>query len=245
MIKKETVHEAVEGELVDSTSVNFDDYARDYQQILSSGLRISGEKDDYFDRYKLNCLNRWACKPDQTGELLDFGCGIGKLTTLIAQAYPQSVVFGYDISPESINVARKRSAHLKNVFFETRIPSGRLYDLIIAANVFHHIKEKDRPEILLRLRALLKPEGMIVIFEHNPFNPLTRYIVKTCPLDKDAELITLGGFMRLAEECQLQLQKKRYIVFFPRFLRYFRKCEASLGFLPLGAQYMALFVKSP
>jgi 2-polyprenyl-3-methyl-5-hydroxy-6-metoxy-1,4-benzoquinol methylase len=244
MVEKEIVHEAVEGDIKDSTSVDFDEYAHNYREILRSGLRISGEKDDYFDRYKLNCLRRWACKPDQAGEILDFGCGIGKLTELIGQAYPQSIVFGYDISPESIHVARKRSAHLKNVLFETQIPNGTSYDLIIAANVFHHIGEKDRAEILLKLRALLKPEGMIIIFEHNPFNPLTLYIVKTCPLDKGAALITLGRFIRLARECQLQVQKKRYIVFFPRFLRYFRKFEASLGFLPLGAQYMALFVAS-
>jgi len=38
--------------------------------------------------------------------------------------------------------------------------------------------------------------------------------------------------------CQFQVQQKRYIVFFPKFLKLFRKAEHSLGFLPLGAQYM-------
>jgi SAM-dependent methyltransferase len=244
VVEKKIVHDAAEGNIKDSTSVDFDDYAHNYRQILRSGLRISSDKDDYFDLYKLNCLRRWACKPDQADEILDFGCGIGKLTRLIGQAYPQSIVFGYDISPESISVARKGSAHLKNVLFETQIPHGTSYDLIIAANVFHHIREKDRAEILLKLRALLKTDGMIIIFEHNPFNPLTLYIVKTCPLDKGAALITLGRFIRLARECQLQVQEKRYVVFFPPFLKYFQKLEASLGFLPLGAQYMALFVAS-
>ena len=119
---------------------------------------------------------RWACQPDQAADILDFGCGIGKLTRLIGEAYPQSIVFGYDISPESINVARKRSAHLKNVLFETRIPSGRSYDLVIAANVFHHIREKDCAAMLFGLRALLKPEGIIVIFEHNPSLGTSSYL---------------------------------------------------------------------
>ena len=36
---------------------------------------------------------------------------------------------------------------------------------------------------------MLKPGGMLFVFEHNPLNPLTRHAVNTCVFDENAHLI--------------------------------------------------------
>jgi len=227
--------------VTDVRSVDFDDYSKSYNDHLNSVLRLSGEKSDYFDLYKINCLKRWVCSLDQKSLILDFGCGIGKFAGLMAQAYPKLTVCGYDVSSNSIELAREKWGHLKNLVFKSRLPDTKIFDLVTVANVFHHIKQEDRRETLCRLKTILKPGGMIAIFEHNPLNPLTLHVIKTCPFDEDAELIHPNQFIKLAALCGLRVHLKRYIVFFPKFLRPLRKIEPIIGFLPLGAQYMVLF----
>jgi len=227
--------------VTDTRSVDFDDYSNAYKEILDSSLWPSGEKAGYFDRYKINCLKRWAYSSTQKILILDFGCGIGKLANLIAHTYPRSTVYGYDVSTKSLELARAKWGHLKNLIFTSRLPDRKLFDLITVANVFHHIQQEDRRETFCHLKTLVKPDGKIAVFEHNPLNPLTLHVVKTCPFDEDAELISLNQFVKLAALCGLRAQLKRYIVFFPKFLRPLRKIEPLIGFLPLGAQYIVLF----
>lgn len=227
--------------LSDTAPVDFDHCSSVYEELLKSSIWLSGENNSYFDLYKLNCLKLWVCDPSRTSMILDFGCGIGNLANLIAQAYPQSTVYGYDVSSKSIELAREKWGHMKNLVFECGLPGSGVYDLVVVANVFHHIIRKDRRATLFRLRALLKPGGIIAVFEHNPFNPMTVYTVKTCPFDADVELIPLGQFIKLALNCGLEVRMKRYIVFFPRLFKVFRRLEPFLGSLPLGAQYMVLF----
>ena len=148
------------------------------------------------------------------------------------------MTIGYDISQRSIEVARRKWGHFENLLFSSEFPPMRYFDLIIAANAFHHIRPVVRVGKLLQLKDRIKPGGNIVVFEHNPYNPLTRHIVKTCAFDREAELISLSRFMGLAHRGGLRIRLKRYIVFFPRFLSPLRRLEPFLGFLPLGSQYM-------
>jgi len=225
----------------ESKNIDFDDWIHVYDESLNSSLWLSGEKNSYFDLYKVACLRQWGCIEAQAENMiLDFGCGIGNLSNLIAQEFPQSIIYGYDISSKSIETARKKWDHLNNLIFESQLPETKKFDLITAANVFHHIKRKNRLAVLSRLRKLLKVNGNIAIFEHNPINPLTLYTVKNCCFDAEADLIRLSKFVKLAFNCNLDVRLKRYIVFFPNFLRLLRKHEHYLGFLPLGAQYMLL-----
>jgi hypothetical protein len=78
---------------------------------------------------------------------------------------------------------------------------------------------------------------MIVIFEHNPLNPLTVHAVRTCPFDANARLIKAGDLVRSLESEQWQAADINYHIFFPRILSALRPLEKSLRWLPLGAQF--------
>jgi hypothetical protein len=75
-----------------------------------------------------------------------------------------------------------------------------------------------------------------IIFEHIPSNSLARCGLFHLSFDKDAILLPsseprgfLGGRMRL--------MWRDYIVFFPRWLKWFRGIEPALRWCPIGAQY--------
>lgn len=64
------------------------------------------------------------------------------------------------------------------------------YDVVVACCVFHHIDSSKHSEVFSELLRILKPGGRIVLFEHNPLNPVTRYIVDKTPIDCNVVLIT-------------------------------------------------------
>lgn len=226
------------------TPIDFDDYAGIYRELLNSSIGLSGESADYFNLYKLNSLRRWLPGVDRFKLILDYGCGTGELASLTAKAFPKASVYGYDISSKSIGVAQEKWRNLKNLCFSNELPSQIDFDLIIAANVFHHIPPQDHRERVFLLKGMTAQEGQIAVFEHNPLNILTQHTVKNCAFDADAKLILLSSFVRLAEACGLNVYFKRYIVFFPRFLRCLRWLEPHLGSLPIGAQYMLVLGKN-
>ena len=55
-------------------------------------------------------------------------------------------------------------------------------------------------------------------FEHNPLNPLTRFIVRRCPLDADAHLLGAGQARRLVCGAGFTSVAARYYLFLPQGL---------------------------
>lgn len=228
---------------MDKDKVDFDQFADNYQDVHNQAITITGEDSSYFDFYKIDCLKRWVIKESEDIHLFDFGCGVGKMAGHLAQAFPSAKVSGFDISSQSIEFARKTYTGLSNIDFFDYIPQDIKFDFINAANVFHHITPEERLDTLEVLFSILKDSGQLVIFEHNPLNPLTRYSVRICPFDADAVLIWPKNFVKLAECIGFRLVIKKYIVFFPNALRVLRRFEPKLGFLNLGAQYMLVLEK--
>jgi len=219
---------------------DFDTFAEDYGTVLDSALAPLGQKTTYFDDYKIDCLRRVMVTGPRPSHVLDFGCGVGRLSCLLARELPEASVCGVDTSPASLSQAALLAAGIPNVTFSESIPSGGLYDLTIAANVLHHIPRGDRVLRLGELGRCLSPEGRLVIFEHNPLNPLTRIIVARCAFDRDASLLRRAEVGRLARAAGLRSVGHRYIVFFPPHLACLRSVESLLSPLPFGAQYMVV-----
>ncbi|MCC6141143.1 MAG: methyltransferase domain-containing protein [Nitrospira sp.] len=78
----------------------------------------------YSQRYEyfMEIGHRVASRIASAGTVLDFGCGVGILTTFYARQYPETQFVGVDRSPGSIAVAhaRARELGLRNVCFECR-----------------------------------------------------------------------------------------------------------------------------
>jgi len=226
-------------------AAEFDKFAEEYLATHTDNLKISGEAPDYFARYKLEELRRvWTRRAlAEPAAVLDFGCGIGASLPHLRAAFPAASLSALDVSQKSLDIAAARFPGLAALvrYDGDAVPlPDASQDLIFSACVFHHIDAAEHVRLFAELRRLLRPDGRLVIFEHNPVNPVTRYIVATCPFDENAVLIpaptlaqrqTAAGFTRI---------ETRYTGFFPGPLRGLRPMEPWLSALPIGAQYYTL-----
>lgn len=98
----------------------------------------------------------------------DVGCGTGTAARLMAEAFPSSRVTGYDISPESLAVARERGTAPNLEFVEAgaeSIPVDTPFDLITSFDVIHDLA--DPLAGLTRIREALAVDGTYLMMEPN------------------------------------------------------------------------------
>jgi SAM-dependent methyltransferase len=112
------------------------------------------------------------------------------------------------------------------------------FDVAFAICVLHHVEPADRAAFVVELGRVVRPGGVVLIFEHNPYNPLTRVAVSRCDFDRGVVLETRAATLRLVRSGGLEPVEAPYIVFFPWRARGLRATERVLGWLPLGAQYV-------
>ncbi len=213
----------------------FDAYAEQYDEMHRRNVAASGEGPEYFAEYKCRVLQRLV---PADARVLDFGCGIGNLTRFLVRAFTH--VEGYDPSSKSVERAQALVPEAKfGHELEALEASTTRFDAIVVANVLHHVPPPERAPLLERVAKLLAPKGRLVVFEHNPLNPLTRRAVSTCEFDEDAILLPVQEATSLLRYVGLRGVVHDYVVFFPRPLKALRGIEPRLGWLPLGAQYVA------
>ncbi|WP_228898853.1 trans-aconitate 2-methyltransferase [Acidovorax sp. Leaf73] len=213
----------------------FDQYAADYDRMLKEAMPSGLGESDYFAEYKVKLLARLlgGVAPRR---VLDFGCGAGRSLPYLSQFFSGAECWGYDVSPESLKFA-VQAAPRARLSCDWDVIEQQQFDVIFAANVFHHIVPADRVGALERCRRLLAPGGKLFLFEHNPFNPLTRRVFERCPFDADAEMFSLGQAREMSRQAGFSQETHGYTLFFPKPLAWLRGLEPLLTRLPLGAQY--------
>jgi hypothetical protein len=134
-----------------------------------------------------------------------------------------------------VKLAQTRSPGAEFFDDPEAIPEAR-YGAVVLANVLHHVPKPNRRGLMEIVASKLAPGGRLVIFEHNPLNPVTRHAVAICPFDEGVELLYPREVKRLMRGAKLERVAQEYIVFFPHALAFARGMEPALGWLPLGAQ---------
>ena len=225
----------------------FDRFADQYEADLASSLAPSGERPAYFAEAKIKdiwreCskIHRWTC---DSPRILDFGAGNGGLVPFVRKHIPNAQLTCVDVSRRSLAIAERRfPSEARFVHFDgKRLPfPSEAFDIVYAACVFHHIDEVEHHSLLGELRRILARNGSLFIFEHNPYNPITLRIVKACPFDTNAKLISSNRMKNKLQTAGFNDVRIRFRIFFPHFLRFLRPFEALLKWLPLGGQYYAV-----
>ena len=224
----------------------FDAYAENYAESLAHGLAISGEGGSFYLRGRVawlkRCLDQIRVRPTCC---LDFGCGCGDSAAELVRTLGVQAVTGVDVSISEIKVARRKYAASNACFWAlTELhPSGG-FDLAYSNGVFHHIPPGDRCESLQYVRDSLKPGGYFALWENNPWNPGTSYVMSRIPFDKDAITLTPRHACHLLESAGFRVIHTTFQFVFPRFLSLFRPLDPFLARFPLGAQYQVLCLRT-
>ena len=193
----------------------------------------------YFAEYKVAVAAALVPSP---ATIVDFGAGVGNSIPHFRRYFPNSRLTCADNSAESLALAAQRYPGKEQmVTVGENLPlEDRSTALTFTACVFHHINPELHEHWLRELHRVTSPGGILLLFEHNPLNPLTRKAVAGCEFDKDAILINARTMTKAISRSGWRDGKVRYHVFFPQALAKLRELEPALAGLPLGGQYSVM-----
>ena len=225
--------------------MKFDEYSSDYDTALNKGLRVSGEDKNYFAKGRVDwlkkCLAQLNINPLQ---IMDYGCGTGTSVPFLLGLSETPSLVGLDDSIKSLEVAQNSTGERSNErskFFhlDEYKPKGDI-DLAFCNGVFHHIPPNKRPQAVDFIFRSLKPRGVFSLWENNPWNPGTRYVMSRIPFDRDAIPLSFLETKRLLKNHGFEILRVDFLFIMPNILRIFRGIEPFLRRAPLGAQYQVL-----
>lgn len=227
-------------DFTDDGVVDFDDYHDNYREKLQESINFAGADHDFFVRVKadhlLHLIGRHVGDPTSQ-RVLDIGCGVGSTDQHLVGKVGE--LHGADISSRSIEQATANNPGVEyRDYSPNRLPyDDAQFDVAFAICVMHHVPPSDWGAFTAEARRVLKPGGLFAIYEHNPWNPATQYAVSRCEFDRDATLLSMSTADRLTRQAEMERVSREYILFIPRPGDAYRRVEASLRWLPLGAQY--------
>jgi SAM-dependent methyltransferase len=103
--------------------------------------------------------------------VLDLGCGDGRLTALVLEAYPESEAICVDMSPPMLDAARARFADDGRVSFTTHDLDDPLpfdpgsFDAVITSLAVHHVDDERKQTLYAEIAGLLRPGGVFANLE--------------------------------------------------------------------------------
>ena len=223
---------------------DFDEFANNYRDIHTQNLKLAGADSFYFAEMKVRLLRPF--EKNESQQVLDIGCGDGTTELFMQRYFSHWQLTGIDVSERSIDAAKEKN--LLDVSFSiyngTAIPfANESVDVVFIAGVLHHVEFSLHDDLIKEIARVLKRGGRLYVFEHNPLNPLTRYLVNTCVFDTNARLLRCDYTTQLLRQNKFRIQSKKFIIFFPRkkIFSPFIFLEKYLQWLPLGGQY---FIKA-
>ncbi len=214
-----------------------------YEQLVADPIKsLVSSGSDYFLRLKIDLIvdvaTRAFGRADRhSRRVLDVGCGTGDLMRGLRPLFDE--VRGCDVSR---GMTRRAGEHALPMSMETEIPyAGAAFDLVVCACVYHHLEPAIRVSHLREILRVLRPGGLFMMFEHNPRNPITRLIVRRCPIDAAAKLLRAREARSLMRTAGFENARTRYYLHFPEHLyRWLGWTERLLQVTTLGGQYCAI-----
>lgn len=218
----------------------FDAYGETYDEVMKKSIGFMGQNHDYYTQAKATCiLDVLRRKFGDTKKLqvLDVGCGVGKTDGFLFPDFGK--LSGVDVSSASIERARCEHPQIHyEVYDGYTLPfADETFDAAFLICVLHHVVPLERAALLKEVRRILKPDGVLLVFEHNPLNPLTRLAVFRCEFDRDAQLLPRNLSARLLEEAETSVFEQSYILVSPFKIKGGEWIERKCRRIPIGAQY--------
>ncbi len=133
-------------------------------------------------------------------KVLEIGCGIGTLTSLLGKYLMKGNVHAVDISPESIKIARQRLKKFSHVSFSVSdmsdFSSQMKFDFVVLPDVLEHIPLSMHPVIFKKISECTHEDSLVFI--HIPSPHYQDYISANKPelqqiIDQSLSLDVISG----------------------------------------------------
>jgi SAM-dependent methyltransferase len=223
----------------------FSRFSENYTEVLNRALSVTGGERETYAKARVDFLRArmGGGRPVQT--ILDFGCGDGATCILLKRAFSGAAVAGADISGECLRQAENKWS-AEGIRF---IPAGEMttpnsFDLIYVNGVFHHIPQRTQDDLILNFHRLLKPSGILAVFENNPWNPGTRWVMNRIPFDRGAVMISPSVMKRRILSAGFSRAETKFLFTLPPFTGFLFRFDRYFQHIPLGGQYAVVAWKA-
>lgn len=225
-----------------SVAEEFDAYDGTYNDTVNKALSFTRQKVQSFVRAKaedlLSLINKEFERPALL-RILDVGCGIGNYHPFLVGRAGE--IHGIDISQSCVVQAALRNPTVNYSTYDgIYLPyPDEHFDLTFCICVVHHVPPKKWTPFFRELNRVTKKGGLTAIYEHNPRHPLTRMVVRDCPFDRNAVLISAQETRSKLIESGFVDVSTRSVLTLPPWA-WTAGANRLLSFLPFGTQYRAI-----
>jgi SAM-dependent methyltransferase len=227
---------------------DFDAHAPGYVGAVDRSVAFTGRDSAFFAARKVELLRSLAAH--RVGGLahsavLDVGCGTGTTDRLLAGRCAS--LCGVDVSEEMLAEARAGVPGVEYRWYDGEtlpFEDGR-FDVVLAICVLHHVPPPERRAFASELARVTRGGGLVAVFEHNPWNPLTRRAVRACPVDEGVVLSSHRSTRELLRGAGVADAAATHYLFSPIGGAPGRAVDRAFSWLPMGGQYVAWGSPSP
>jgi ubiquinone/menaquinone biosynthesis C-methylase UbiE len=113
--------------------------------------------------------------------ILDICCGTGSVILSFAEKHADALTIGYDFSIGMLHKAKQKD--VANKIFLVQGDASRLsfiddcFDVVCCSHALYELKDQARTDALKEMRRVVKPDGKVLIMEHEiPRNPLVKIL---------------------------------------------------------------------
>lgn len=219
---------------------DFDRFADSYEEMTNQAIAFTGRDHAFYIDVKREHILRLAQRHFADLEslnVLDLGCGLGAYHPGLEGRFRE--LHGVDVSAQSVKSAAARHPFVRYSTYDgSRLPyCDRQFSMVFTICVMHHVPPPQWESFVAEAYRVTAPGGLMLVFEHNPYNPLTQYIVETCEIDKDAVLLRPAKLRRMFTAVGFTDVFTRTIISVPPAGGFLTRLDSLLGNLPFGAQY--------
>jgi SAM-dependent methyltransferase len=136
----------------------------------ASGVTLAAQSALFYRRL-CERYARHGDRPLRESAVLDFGCGWGRLTRLLARDVAPGRLFGCDPVARVVEICRATrvpATVATSAFVPDRLPFDGPFDLAFAFSVFTHLSERAHERCLGALHAALRPGAILVVTVRPP-----------------------------------------------------------------------------
>ena len=230
--------------MADRNKEIFNSRSTHYNDDVDASVSFSGLKANFFTKTKAEYFLEYIRKDigdPRDLDVLDLGCGIGVFEGLFHNTFKK--LSGIDVSSSSLEIAKKSCENAEFFLYDGGgLPfADNSFDVVFTICVMHHVPPENWKKFLQEAKRVTKPGGTFAVFEHNPFNLLTRHVVNNCVLDEDAVLLNPYKLRRLGSQIFNSSPKLEFILLVPPLNTVLKFLDRFFKVLPLGAQYVLYF----
>ena len=226
---------------------NFDKECETYLQMLEGGIKNTGFDFGYIHEYKVLDLKFEAKKIfdiNSNLNILDFGCGIGLSLPYLKKSFPNSNLYACDYSKKSVEMCILNNKNIQGLTVMPTngidLPYEEKFDIIFIANVMRHIPRTNQNTVLQNLKSHLAEDGIILMYEFNPWNPVSLYFYFKEDRNYDPENVRIMSPLyakKLFKSVNFKDIATKYRFFVPNCFKKLVQIENYLKKVPLGANY--------